>query len=66
MARSRGRELARQEHPDANEVQKSIAALQKDATHVQKCMNAGLRDYSSGEKVIKEISDLIQQLKQKL
>jgi hypothetical protein len=66
MAISRGRELASQSQPDPNEVRKSIAALKKDASHVQKCMNAGLREYSSGEAVIKEISDLIEQLEQKL
>jgi hypothetical protein len=66
MAISRGKELASQFNPDPNEVRKSIAALKKDASHVQKCMNAGLRDYSSGQSVIKEISDLIEQLEQKL
>jgi hypothetical protein len=29
-------------------------------------MNAGLREYSSGEAAIKEISDLIQKLEEKL
>jgi hypothetical protein len=66
MAISRGQELASQSQPDANEVKKSIAALKKDASYVQKCMNAGLREYSSGEAAIKEISDLIQQSEQKL
>ena len=66
MAISRGKELASQSQPDPNEVRKSIAALNKDASHVQKCMNAGLRDCASGQTVINEISDLIEQLKQKL
>jgi hypothetical protein len=66
MAISRGRELVNQSNPDANEVRKSIAALEVDSSHVQKCMNAGLRDYSSGEATVKEISDLIKQLQQKL
>jgi DNA-binding NarL/FixJ family response regulator len=64
MAISRGRELASQLKPDPTEVKKSIAALKKDASHVQKCMSAGLREYSSGQAVIEEISDLIQQLEQ--
>jgi hypothetical protein len=66
MAISRGRELLSQSQPDHDEVRKSIAALKKDASHVQKCMNAGLREYSSGKAVIKEIFDLIEQLEQKL
>jgi hypothetical protein len=66
MAISRGRDLVSQSNPDPNEVRKSIAALEKDSSHVQKCINAGLRDYSSGQAVISEISDLISQLKEKL
>jgi len=66
MAISRGRELASQSNPDPNEVRKSIAALHKDLNYVQKCINANLRDCVSGEATIKEISDLIQQLEQKL
>jgi signal recognition particle subunit SEC65 len=66
MAISRGRELLRESNPDAGEIKKSIAALRIDASHVQKCMNAGLRDWHCGEKTIKEISELIQQLEQKL
>jgi len=66
MAISRGRNLLNQLKPDANEIKKSIEALRIDANHIQKCMNAGLRDYLEGEKTIKEISELIQQLEQKL
>ena len=66
MAISRGRELASQSQPDPNEVRKSIAALKIDASYVQKCINAGVRNHASGQTVINEISDLIQQLKQKL
>lgn len=66
MAISRGRELASQFQPDPDEVRKSIAALKKDASHVQKCINAGLREFSSGESVIQEIVGLIEQLEQKL
>jgi DNA-binding NarL/FixJ family response regulator len=66
MAISRGRELVSQSNPDPNEVRKSIAALRKDLNYVQKCINAGVRNYISGEATIKEISKLIQQLEQKL
>jgi len=58
--------IASQSNPDPNEVRKSIAALHKDLSYVQKCINANLRDCVSGEATIKEISDLIQQLEQKL
>jgi hypothetical protein len=41
MAISRARELLRQVSPDANEVRKSIEALEKDKSHVRKCIKAG-------------------------
>jgi len=66
MAISRGRELLNQLKPDTDEVRKSIAALEVDKSHIQKCIKAGLRDYDSGQASIEEISDLIEQLKQKL
>jgi uncharacterized protein YlaN (UPF0358 family) len=66
MAISRGRELVSQSNPNPDEVKKSIAALKKDADHIRKCIKANLRDYDSGQAVIDEISDLIQQLTQKL
>jgi DNA-binding NarL/FixJ family response regulator len=66
MAISRGRELLNQSSPSADEVKKSIVALQKDAEHLRKCIKAGLRDYDSGQASIDEISDIIQQLRQKL
>jgi hypothetical protein len=66
MAISRGRELLAQSSPDPVEIRKSIAALILDASHIQKTMNAGLRDYASGEATINEILDLIQKLKEKV
>lgn len=66
MAISRGRELVSHPSPAADEVRKSIAALILDASHVQKCINAGVHDPSSGQATINEILDLIQQLRQKL
>jgi hypothetical protein len=66
MAISRGRELVNQLNPNPDEIRKSIAALKVDADHVRKCINAGLRAYDSGQLVINEISDLIQQLERKL
>jgi uncharacterized protein Yka (UPF0111/DUF47 family) len=65
MAISRGRELASQQSPNPEEIKKSIAALEKDADHIRKCIKANLRDYDSGQAAIDEIFDLIQQLKQK-
>jgi hypothetical protein len=66
MAISRGRELVNQSNPDPDEIKKSIAALRVDADHVRKCINAGLRAYDSGQLVINEISDLIEQLEKKI
>jgi hypothetical protein len=66
MAISRGRELASQQAPNPEEVKKSIAALNKDADHIRKCIKANLRDYDSGQAAIDEIFALIPQLKQKL
>ena len=66
MAISRARELLNQSNPEPEQVRKSIAALKKDASHVQKCMNAGLREWNSGQIVIDEIFSLIAQLNQKL
>jgi hypothetical protein len=66
MPISRGRELLSQDNPNPAEIRKSIGALIIDASHVQKTMNAGLRDHASGEATINEILDLIQQLKDKI
>ena len=66
MAVSRGRQLLSQSKPNLDEVRKSIAALEKDADHIRKCIKANLRDYDSGQAAIDEISALIQELKQKL
>jgi hypothetical protein len=66
MAISRGKELVNQANPDVNEVKKSIAALEREASYIQKCINANLRNYDSGEAVKREIYDLIEQLKKKL
>jgi septal ring factor EnvC (AmiA/AmiB activator) len=66
MAVSRGRELLNQSNPDPAQVEKSIAALEKDAEHIRKCIKANLRDYDSGQAAIDEITDIIQQLQGKL
>ena len=66
MAISRGRELVKQLNPNPDEVKKSITALRQESTYVQKCIKAGLRDYDSGQAVISEISNLIQQLQEKI
>jgi len=66
MAISRGRQLLSESNPQPEQVKKSIEALEKEVSYVQKCMNAGLRDWNSGQAVIDEISSLIEQLNQKL
>jgi DNA-binding NarL/FixJ family response regulator len=66
MAISRGQELVSQSNPNPDEIRKSIAALKKETNYVQKCINAGLRDYISGQKVLDEITNIIQRLEEKL
>jgi hypothetical protein len=66
MAVSRDRELLSQSNPEPDQIRKSITALEKEASYVQKCMNAGLREWISGQTVIDEIYSLVQQLNQKL
>jgi len=66
MAISRGKFLLSVFNPDPEDVRKSITALKLDAEYVQKCMNAGLRDWRSGEETVKEINTIIQELEKKL
>lgn len=66
MAIQTGRDLLGKPNATTTELQKSIAALERESEYVRKCINAGLRDSFSGQAVIKEISNLIQQLEQKL
>jgi len=66
MARSRGKYLLSVVNPDPEQVKKSIAALKLDAEYVQKCMNAGVRDWMSGEETVKEINTIIEKLEKKL
>jgi len=66
MAIQTGRDLLTKPNATPIELQKSIAALKQESEYVRKCINAGLRDCFSGQEVIKEISELIQQLEQKL
>jgi DNA-binding NarL/FixJ family response regulator len=66
MAVSRGRELLNQSNPNPDDIRKSIEALKKDKEHIRKCIKANFRDYDSGQASIDEISQLIEQLKQKI
>jgi hypothetical protein len=66
MTISRGRELANQLNPDPNEITKSIAALEWEWKYIRNMIEVGLRDEASGLENIKEIKELINQLKQKL
>jgi predicted nucleotide-binding protein (sugar kinase/HSP70/actin superfamily) len=65
MAIQRGRDLLEKSDATAEEIEKSISALNLDSEYVRKCVNAGLRDGDSGRKTIKEIADLVEQLKEK-
>jgi len=49
-----------------NDLKKSITALEPEMKYVQNCIEVGFREKASGEIVIKEISALIQKLKEKL
>ena len=53
MAIQTGRNLLAKPNATATELQKSIAALKQESEYVRKCINADLRDYSSGQAVIK-------------
>jgi hypothetical protein len=66
MAIQTGRDLLGKSNATALELRKSIAALKVESEYVRKCINAGLRDSESGNKVIQEISDLIKDLEAKL
>lgn len=66
MAIRTGRELLGKPDATAQEIEKSIAALNVELTYLQKVMNAGLRDRKSGNADVQEIADLIKDLEAKL
>jgi hypothetical protein len=66
MAIQRAKDLLDLINPSTEEIEKSIAALRLDSEYVRKCVNANLRERAAGEKVIEEISTLIERLEKKL
>ena len=66
MTIQRGKDLLNQSNPSADEIQRSINALDWDRQYVQNSITVGLRDKGSGQENIDEISDLIQKLEDKL
>ena len=66
MTIQRGEDLLNQSNPSADEIQRSINALDWDRQYVQNSITVGLRDKDSGQENIDEISDLIQKLEDKL
>lgn len=66
MTIQRGKDLLNQLNPSADEIQRSINALDWDRQYVQNSITIGLRDKDSGQENIDEISDLIQKLEDKL
>ncbi len=66
MAIQTGRNLLAKSNATAQELQKSIVALNVEAEYIRRCINAGLRERESGNNDIKEISDLIKELEAKL
>lgn len=66
MTIQRGKDLLNQLNPSADELRRSIDALVWDRQYVRNSITIGLRDKDSGQENIKEISDLIQKLEDKL
>lgn len=66
MAIQTGRDLLAKPNATAQELKKSIAALNVESEYLRKCINAGMRERESANAVIQEISELIKNLEAKL
>jgi len=66
MTIARGRELANQFNPDPQNVRRIIECLKWESSYIQNCIDKGLRNLESGERDVKEISNLISELEKKL
>jgi hypothetical protein len=66
MTIQRGNDLLNQSNPNADELRKSIAALEWQRPYVQNSINIGIRDEKSGQENVDEMSELIQKLEEKL
>jgi hypothetical protein len=66
MAISTARDLLKKPDATAEEIKKSIAALNVESNYLHRVMNAGLRNTESGNAVVREIAGLIKDLEAKL
>jgi hypothetical protein len=66
MAIRTGRDLLTKPDATAQQIKKSIAALNLELDYLHKVMDAGLRTRESGNTVVQEIADLIKELEAKL
>lgn len=58
--------MASQLNPDPNKVKRVIECLKWESDYIRECIDKGFYDLSEGEKVIEEISSLINDLEGKL
>jgi len=66
MTIAKGRALLENSNATVDEVKQSIAALEWEWKYIRNSIEIGLRDESSGLENIREIKELINQLKQKI
>jgi hypothetical protein len=66
MTIAKGRALLKNSNATVKEVKQSIEALEWEWKYIRNSIEIGLRDESSGIENIREIKDLINQLKQKI
>jgi len=66
MTIAKGRALLENQNASADEIKQSIAALEWEWKYIRNAIEIGLRDEASGLENIREIKELINQLKQKL
>jgi hypothetical protein len=66
MTIAKGRALLKDPNATIEEVKQSIAALEWEWKYIRNSIEIGLRDESSGLENIREIKELINQLKQKI
>jgi len=66
MTIEKGNRILNKSDATSNEIKITITGLEQEKKYVENCIAFQFREQSSGETVIKEISDLITKLKEKL
>lgn len=66
MTIEKGRDLLNQSSPSAKELKISIAALKQEMEDVQNCIEIGFRERTAGEATVREFSDILNKLEEKL